>query len=53
MTLVDQVIQGMGSSGLIGALSDLADADVVNDEQVWFGPSLEALWVGLVGKASV
>jgi len=53
VTLVDEVVESVGSGGLVGTLSDLSDPDIVNDEQFWFGPSLETLWIGLVGEASV
>lgn len=53
VTLVDEVVKGMGSGGLIGTLSDLSDPDVINDEQFGFGPRLEAFRICLIGKASV
>ncbi len=53
VTLVDEVVEGMGSSGLIGTFADLSDPDVINDKELGFGPSLEPLGIGLIGKARV
>ncbi len=43
----------MGGGGLISTLSDLSDPNVINDEELWFGPSLEPLGIGLIGEARV
>ncbi len=53
VTLVDEVVQGMSSGGLIGAFAHLSDPDVINDKELWFGPSLEPLGIGLIGEARV
>ena len=50
---VDEVEEGVGGGGLVVALLDLAEANVVDDEQVGAGPGLEAPGVGVVGEAGV
>ena len=53
MPAVEEVEEGVGGGGLVVALLDLAEADVVDDEQVGAGPCLEALGVGAVGEAGM
>ncbi len=53
MSTIDQVVEGVGGGRLVGALLHLAEADVVDDEQVGAGPSLEALGVRPVREASM
>jgi hypothetical protein len=50
---VDQVEERMGGRGLVVALLDLAEADVVDDEQLGARPRLEAPGVGVVGEPCV
>lgn len=50
---VDEVVEGMGGGGLVLALLHLAEAYVVDDEQVGRGPALEPAFVGGVGQAGV
>jgi hypothetical protein len=50
---VDQVEERVGGGGLIALLLELAEAHVVDDEQVGTGPGLEAPGVGAVGEAGV
>ena len=50
---VDQIEEGVCGSGLVVALLHLTKTYVINDEQVWGGPALEALRVGRVGEAGV
>jgi hypothetical protein len=53
MPAVDQVEEGVGGGGLVVALFDLSEADVIDDEQLGLRPRLEASGVGSVGEASV
>jgi len=50
---VDEAEQEVGRGGFVVALADLAEADVVDDEQGRPGPALEAGAVGVVGEAGV
>lgn len=53
MPAVDEVVEGVGGGRLVAALLDLAEADVVDDQQRGAGPSLEPAGVGAVGEAGV
>lgn len=53
MTTVDEVEEGVGGGGLVGTFSDLAEADVIDDEQRGASPGLEANGVALIGEAGV
>jgi len=50
---IDEVVEGMSGGWLIAALLDLAEADVVNDQELGAGPSLEAAGIGAIGEASM
>jgi len=50
---IDEVVERMRSGRLIAALLDLAEADVVNDQELGAGPSLEAAGIGAIGEASM
>jgi hypothetical protein len=50
---VDQVEEGVRGGGLVLALLDLPETDVVDDEQIGSCPGLEAARVGAVSEASV
>jgi len=51
VSTVDEVEKGMGGGGLVVALADLAEADVVDDDQVGSGPRAKSTWIGVVGEA--
>ena len=53
MPAIDEVVEGVGGGRLVGALLDLAEADVVDDEEFWARPALEATRVGSVGEPGV
>lgn len=50
---VDEVVQGVGSGWLVRALLDLAETNVVNDEELGASPALEPARVGAIGEAGV
>src|SRR5205814_1246701 len=50
---VDEVVEGVRGSWLVAALLDLAEADVVDDQQRGARPTLEAARVGVVSEAGV
>lgn len=50
---IDEVVEGVRSGRLIAALLDLAEADVVNDQELGADPGLEAAGVGAIGEAGV
>lgn len=50
---VDDVVERVRGGGLVVALFDLADADVIDDQQVGSRPGFEASWIGAVGEACV
>jgi hypothetical protein len=50
---IDEVVQGVRGGGLVGAPLDLAEPDVINDQEFGARPGLEAAGVGAVGEASV
>lgn len=50
---VDEVEERVRRGGLVVALLDLAEADVVDDQEFGCGPPLEAARVGAVGEAGV
>jgi hypothetical protein len=50
---IDEVVEGVSSGRFIAALLDLAEADVVNDQEIGTSPGLEAAGVGAIGKAGV
>lgn len=53
MPTIDEVVQGVRGGGLVGALLDLAEPDVVDDQERRTRPALEAAGVGAVGEAGV
>lgn len=53
MAAVDQVEKRVGGGRLVVALLHLAEADVVDDEEVGASPALEAAGVRVVGEAGV
>jgi len=50
---IEQVVQGVRGGGFIGALLDLAQAHVVDDQECRACPALEAAGVGAVGEAGM
>jgi hypothetical protein len=50
---VDEVEEGVGGGRLVVALLHLAEANIVDDEQLGAGPRLEPSGVGGVGEAGV
>ena len=50
---IEEVVQGVRGGRLVGALLDLAEADVVDDQEFGARPGLEAAGVGAVGEAGV
>src|ERR1019366_6894978 len=50
---IDEVEEGMGGGGLIVALAYLAQADVVDDQEIGARPGLESSRVGAVGESGV
>jgi hypothetical protein len=50
---IHEVVQGMRGGRLIATLLDLAEPDIVNDQEVGASPGLEAAGVGAIGKAGV
>jgi len=50
---VDEIEEGVSGGGLVVAFLDLAEADIVDDEQVGSGPGFETAAVGGVGEAGV
>jgi len=50
---VEQVEEGVRRSRLVLALLDLAQADVIDDQENWPAPPLEAALVGAVGEPGV
>lgn len=53
MPAIEQVVQRVRCGGFIGALLDLAQAHVVDDQEGRACPALEAASVGAVGEAGV
>ena len=53
MPAIDEVVQGVGGGRLVAALLDLAQADVVDDQERRASPALEPASVGAVGEAGV
>jgi hypothetical protein len=53
MATVDEVIEGVSTGGLVTAFADLAEADIVNDDQRRTDPSSEALGISAVSQAGV
>lgn len=50
---VDQVEEGVSGSGLVLALLDLSETDIVDDQKLGPCPGLEASWVRAVSEAGV
>ncbi|HEX2685962.1 MAG TPA: hypothetical protein VHN14_05065 [Kofleriaceae bacterium] len=50
---IDEVVEGVSRGRLIATLLDLAEADVVNDQEIRASPGLEAAGVGAIGEAGV
>lgn len=50
---IDEVVEGVSRGRLIAALLDLAEADVVNDQEIGASPGLEAAGIGAIGEAGV
>lgn len=50
---IDEVVEGVSSGRFIAALLDLAEADVVNDQEIGASPGLEAAGIGTIGEAGV
>jgi hypothetical protein len=53
VSAVDEVVEGLRGGGLVGAPLDLAHADVVDDQERWARPALEAAGIGAIGEAGV
>lgn len=53
MPLVDEVVEGVSGGGLVVALLHLAEADVVDDEQLGGGPLLETTGIGAVAETGI
>jgi hypothetical protein len=53
VSTIDEVVQGVRGGGLVGTLLDLAEADVVDDEERGARPALEAASIGTIGEAGV
>ncbi len=53
MSTIDEVVQRVRAGGFIAALLDLAESDVVDDQQLSACPGLEATVVGSIGESSV
>jgi hypothetical protein len=53
MSPVDDVVQRVSSCGFVVALFDLAQSDVVDDQQIGSRPRLEAAWIRTVGESGV
>ncbi len=50
---IDEVVEGVCGRRLVTALSDLAEADVIDDEEIGTRPALEAARVRSVGEPGV
>ncbi len=53
VTAVDEIVEGVSGGWLVVTLFDLTQADVIDDEQWWCGPSPEPTSVRAVGQSSV
>ncbi len=53
MTTLDEDVQGMRGGWLVGAPLDVAEADIVDDEEVRTRPAVEATRVGPIGETGV
>jgi len=53
VSAIDEIEEGVSGGGLVVALADLAEADIVNDEQIGPCPGLESQGVGVVGETGV
>jgi len=53
MTTLDEDVQGMRGGRLVGAPLDVAEADIVDDEEVRTRPAVEATRVGPIGETGV
>jgi hypothetical protein len=50
---VEEVEKRMGRRGLVVPLSDLTEADVVDDEKIGASPAAQTSLVGAIGEASI
>lgn len=53
MAQIDEVVDGVGSGGLVVALAHMTETDIIDDEEARTYPGLEAPQVGVVGEAGM
>ncbi len=53
MSTIDEVVQRVCRGRLLGAPLDLAETDIVDDQEIGPGPALESTGVGAIGEAGV
>src|SRR5215211_2483649 len=53
VSAIDQIVEGVGGGRLVAVLLDLAEAHVVDDEELGGGPRLETAGIGAIGEPGV